>query len=366
MDGWMAIHPWASDGHGPSWRLRPRVRGFVCIPSILRLVFAWLGCFPLVPIGRARRYFPRRWALVHRMLRSIFDPPPPFRRWKGRERSRGKDPIRWGLVGYTNGSWTIGRFRSFDGSREIPYPAWNDRTEPRGCGRRAGADTRRGISRHLPDFPEMQDDPRRVRKARSGESIEDGSFCSFLSKSQLLGRACPFVPVSWRGVYFPIFPRESSFSRSFGLPVRAFSASRGSDPWCPFHSPWHDFFGWCRTVLPPQLVRRRHTPKHICHALCCGERDRPDTPGRSCRSIHTCDARGLNHGDEEKGRKGRTRVPTSNPPSVTSSPGRSTTGERIRETRGVRDASKRTVATCTKDASTTPRNTPRQVPCPTR
>lgn len=45
------------------------------------------------------------------------------------------------------------------------------------------------------------------------------------------------------GGLFPRFLRESSFSRSSGLPVRESTPSRGSDPWCPFLSPWHDFLG---------------------------------------------------------------------------------------------------------------------------
>ena len=45
------------------------------------------------------------------------------------------------------------------------------------------------------------------------------------------------------GGLFPRFLRESSFSRSSGLPVRESIPSRGSDPWCPFLSPWHDFLG---------------------------------------------------------------------------------------------------------------------------
>lgn len=45
------------------------------------------------------------------------------------------------------------------------------------------------------------------------------------------------------GGLFPHFLRESSFSVSSGLLVRESIPSRGSDPWCPFLSPWHDFLG---------------------------------------------------------------------------------------------------------------------------
>lgn len=211
----------------------------------------------------------------------------------------------------------------------------------------------------------MQDDPRRVRKAQSGDSIESGSFRSFLSKPQLIGRTCLFVSVSWRGVYFPVFSASPPFLDRPGFPFENPSRRVGPTPGAP-SSPLGMIF-WVVQDRPSTAAHQTttHAEAHLPRA-CCGPRDQPDTPEGSCRSVHACDARGTNHGDEEKGRRGRTRVPTSSPPSVKSSPGRNTAGERKRERRGVRDASKRIVAACKKNASKTPRNAPRLVACPTK
>lgn len=147
-DGWQAVHPWTTDGRGPPWHLRLLVRVSDRIPSPLRHRLDWVlsfgSCRPSTKIFSTETS--SRPSNASKYLRF-----PRFRRWEAGERSRGKDPIRWGLDAKTNGNRTLDRGRtSMDRRRYRIQPG---KTEPNPF--EAGEDDRRRPAEDDPFGPEI-------------------------------------------------------------------------------------------------------------------------------------------------------------------------------------------------------------------
>ena len=143
MDGWQAVHPWTTNGHGSPWHLRLLVRVSDRIPSPLRLRLVWVpsfgSCRPSTKIFSSE--MSSRPSNASKYLRF-----PQFGRWEGGERSRGKDPIRWGLDDKTNGNRTIDRFRTSMDRRRYRIQPGKTEPDPLDAGGKRPAKTRRGRS----------------------------------------------------------------------------------------------------------------------------------------------------------------------------------------------------------------------------